>query len=56
VENLITFDATIGIKIGASIQNEPSQNQASKDVTITLPMAVAKQNNRGSITTTQKNG
>ena len=50
------IDATVGIKIGASIQNEPSQNQAGKDVTITLPMAVAKQNSRGSITTAQKNG
>jgi hypothetical protein len=50
------IDATVGIKIGANIQNEPSQNQAGKDITITLPMAVAKQNNRGSITTAQKNG
>jgi hypothetical protein len=42
--------------IGTNIQSKPDQNRASKDVTITLPKAVAKANNRSSITAAQKVG
>ena len=42
--------------ISTNIRSEPDQNRASKDVTITLSKAVAKVNNRGSITAAQKGG
>ena len=46
----------MGNAISTNIQSKPDQNQASKDVTITLPKAVAKANNRSSITAAQKAG
>jgi hypothetical protein len=42
--------------ISTNIQSKPDQNRAGKDVTITLPKAVAKANNRSSITAAQKGG
>jgi hypothetical protein len=42
--------------ISTNIQSKPDQNRAGKDVTITLPKAVAKANNRSSITAAQKVG
>jgi hypothetical protein len=42
--------------IGTNIRSDPDQNQAGKDVTITLPKAVAKANNRSTITAAQKGG
>jgi hypothetical protein len=42
--------------ISANIQNKLDQNRASKDISIALPKAVAKENNRSSITAAQKVG
>ena len=42
--------------ISANIQNKLDQNRASKDISIALPKAVAKENNRSSITAAQKSG
>jgi hypothetical protein len=42
--------------ISANIRSDPDQNLAGKDVTITLPKAVAKANNRSTITAAQKGG
>jgi hypothetical protein len=42
--------------ISANIRSKPDQNQASKDVTVTLLKAVAKANNRSSIIAAQKGG
>jgi hypothetical protein len=46
----------VGNAISTNIQSKPDQNRAGKDVTITLPKAVAKANNRSSITAAQKAG
>jgi len=42
--------------ISTNIRSDPDQNRASKDVTITLPKAVAKANNHSTITAAQKGG
>jgi hypothetical protein len=48
-------DATISNLLGIGIRTEPEQKDG-KEVTITLSSAVAKENNRGSITKAQKSG
>jgi hypothetical protein len=42
--------------ISTNIRSDLDQNRASKDVTITLPKAVAKANNCSTITAAQKGG
>jgi len=49
------IDPTIRSLLGASIRTEP-EKKGSKEVTIKLPAAVAKENNRGTITSAQKAG
>jgi predicted RNA binding protein with dsRBD fold (UPF0201 family) len=49
-------NATMSNAISANIRSKLDQNQASKDVTITLLKAVAKANNCSSITAAQKGG
>jgi hypothetical protein len=49
------IEATIAGLLGASIRTEP-EKKGGKEVTIKLPAAVAKENNRGSITSAQKAG
>jgi hypothetical protein len=48
-------DATTGNILGTGIRTEPEQKD-SKEVTIKLPSTVAKENNRGTITSAQKAG
>jgi len=49
------IDATISGLLGARIQTEP-EKKGGKEVTINLPAAVAKENNRGTIASAQKAG
>jgi hypothetical protein len=49
------IDAATAALVGRSIQTKPEQ-KGTKEVTIKLPSAVAKENNRGTITSAQKAG
>jgi len=49
------IDPTISGLLGASIRTEP-EKKGGKEVTIKLPAAVAKENNRGTIASAQKAG
>jgi hypothetical protein len=52
---LNSIDPSISDLLGSSIRTQP-EKRAGKEVTIKFPSAVAKENNRGTITTAQKAG